>query len=231
MLLLDWKISGFDDSQWQAATEYGSNGASPWGLNEDVAAGARWIWTNDNQGVGTIYCRRRLGMFTLCVTYCVTTLFTNYESMCIVFAFAVNANTTFCITGIELTATCDDVIHVYADGVNVTTTSGSTTYNDVNSVEHHVLSSTSQVIGIKCENTAGVGGILASIDSDGITDTRHWKCSHAAGSGWSEFGIAYNIYEYVHRSRAYKRTYVYSIYTYNNIHIATLTCRKLHTSQ
>ena len=109
---------------------------------------------------------------------------------------AVNANTTFCITGIELTATCDDVIHVFADGVDVTTTSGSTTYNDVNSVEHHVLSTTTQVIGIKCENTAGVGGILASIDSDGITDTRHWKCSHAAGSGWSEFGIAYNIYVY-----------------------------------
>ncbi len=58
-----WQDPGFDDSGWANATEYGAYGSAPW--NSDVEGmpcdtPAKWIWSDDNTGDGTVYFRFRI---------------------------------------------------------------------------------------------------------------------------------------------------------------------------
>lgn len=103
-------------------------------------------------------------------------------------------------TGVEILATCDDVVHVFADGFDYTTASGSTTYTDFSTVEHHILPESTQVVGIQCENTAGSGALIASIANVAVTDTEHWRCSHTATGGWSQLGTACSLFDVLVRS-------------------------------
>ena len=51
-------MNDFDDKSWPQATEYGTNGARPWGMRPDIDKSAKWIWTSENKGKkGSIYCR------------------------------------------------------------------------------------------------------------------------------------------------------------------------------
>ena len=75
-----------------------------------------------------------------------------------------------------MTATCDEKLRVYFDGVLDTTLPES-------ELDDWSVSSTfnvpvgAQEVGIECENTAGWGGILASFDNGRVTDGTHWECS------------------------------------------------------
>ena len=40
-----WEQVGFDDSQWETATDAGINGVEPWGAT-DVSPDSHWIWTD-----------------------------------------------------------------------------------------------------------------------------------------------------------------------------------------
>jgi len=53
----DWlaNTSGFGSSTYKAASTYGVNGASPWGLQSDVSSNAQWIWAGDNDANNTAY--------------------------------------------------------------------------------------------------------------------------------------------------------------------------------
>ena len=61
-----WNEAQFDDSSWPIATKHGTNSKNPadwfpWGMYDDIALGALWIWTKDNQkNDSTVYCRFRL---------------------------------------------------------------------------------------------------------------------------------------------------------------------------
>ena len=50
-----WRTDSFDASSWSVASTDGSNGVQPWGLVEDIAASAQWIWTSNT--ASTVYCR------------------------------------------------------------------------------------------------------------------------------------------------------------------------------
>ncbi len=57
-----WTREGFDDSDWQAATEYGGVDLEPWASRADGAplpAGspAQWIWSDDQRDQGFVYFR------------------------------------------------------------------------------------------------------------------------------------------------------------------------------
>ncbi|MBF0431915.1 MAG: hypothetical protein HQK83_11585 [Fibrobacteria bacterium] len=55
-----WKNTGFDDGEWDNATEYGSYGVNPWSLNVSGMTSdtpAKWIWSSDNESDNSIYLR------------------------------------------------------------------------------------------------------------------------------------------------------------------------------
>ena len=51
-----WMNVRFDDSSWENATEYGTNGAPPWGFIGGISPRASWISTS-NVSVDVIYYR------------------------------------------------------------------------------------------------------------------------------------------------------------------------------
>lgn len=67
-----WNEPNFDDSTWEIATDFGPNGANPWGAvksggvaghdpssetEDGISMDAHWIWTSDGAGHDDIYCR------------------------------------------------------------------------------------------------------------------------------------------------------------------------------
>ena len=81
-----------------------------------------------------------------------------------------------------MTATCDNAMVVYFDGVKqvapvselVSWTRSST----------FAVSAGTQVVGIKCIDWHAVGGILASFSTGEVTDDS-WQCSTEASTGWA----------------------------------------------
>lgn len=56
----NWQTTGFDDSDWDYATSYGSYGVTPWNLNVSGLpsdSDAEWIWSSDNDGDNIVYFR------------------------------------------------------------------------------------------------------------------------------------------------------------------------------
>ena len=51
-----WARPGFDDSKWPFATDWGSNGAAPFG-HRDVSGESHWIWTKDDNRDNQACCR------------------------------------------------------------------------------------------------------------------------------------------------------------------------------
>jgi len=52
-----WNDIGFDDSCWRAASQYGRNGAGPWGKRTQNSASAYWIWSFNHNAHNTAWCR------------------------------------------------------------------------------------------------------------------------------------------------------------------------------
>ena len=65
--------------------------------------------------------------------------------------------------------TCDNSVTFYAD--DKTIVDGSTAASDLfDDIQHVQVSIDTKVYGIKCENTGGPGGILASFSDGSVTD-------------------------------------------------------------
>ncbi len=48
--LADWRSGGFDDTEWNNAVDYGSNGTQPYGtISKMNGTNARWIWSGQNR--------------------------------------------------------------------------------------------------------------------------------------------------------------------------------------
>ena len=51
---LNWTQAQYDDSGWLSAFEIGPNGRSPWGTVSGIDGSAKWIWTENWDGTGSI---------------------------------------------------------------------------------------------------------------------------------------------------------------------------------
>jgi hypothetical protein len=52
-----WENAGFDDSAWEAASDLGFNGAGPWYKRPQISDEAKWIWSNNAEAAGHVFCR------------------------------------------------------------------------------------------------------------------------------------------------------------------------------
>lgn len=81
-----------------------------------------------------------------------------------------------------MTATCDNNMKVYFDGVlQSAPTSQSNNWHQATTFAVPVGT---QVVGIECEDLHAVGGILASFANGMVTDDT-WQCSCQASAGWA----------------------------------------------
>ena len=77
----------------------------------------------------------------------------------------------------QITATCDNTMYMYIDGVQRLVHTDWTTSATLE-LEH-----CASVVAIKCDDVGGAGGIIASTSNDMITDNS-WKCTANYYSGW-----------------------------------------------
>ena len=85
-----------------------------------------------------------------------------------------------------MTATCDNEMEVFFDGVKQTAPESE--LNDWTKSSTFPISADTQVVGIKCVDLHVVGGILASFSTGEVTDGS-WQCSTEASSGWASPGF------------------------------------------
>ncbi len=82
-----------------------------------------------------------------------------------------------------MSATCDNVINLYADGRQIVT--NGTDWAVTNTV---VLAQAPQVLAIGCQDRDVVGGILISA-SNGLRTNNSWRCSTTVLPGWFEVRV------------------------------------------
>ena len=73
-----------------------------------------------------------------------------------------------------MSITCDDKLWFYADGQEVI---GSSTaaYDNFRVVKHVQIPGNTTVYGIKCQNTGGKAGIIASFTDGTVTNLEDWR--------------------------------------------------------
>lgn len=87
---------------------------------------------------------------------------------------------------------CDDIAHnIYVDGKLI----GNTT--DWSEVWKKDISDDAKIIAVECENTVGLGGLIASI-SNGLTTDNTWKCSGGSVPGWYDVDFDDSEWERAH---------------------------------
>ena len=91
--------------------------------------------------------------------------------------------------GVEVLGTCDNTIWLYADGIEYTDT-GSTPSTSWTVSDYYMLPRGTEVFGIKCTNSGGPAGILASVYNGPVTDRYEWKCTfaHQSNFDWTYLG-------------------------------------------
>lgn len=88
-----------------------------------------------------------------------------------------------------MTATCDNKMKVYFDGVLQAAPSAELN-NWPQSSKFRVPIGT-KVVGIECDDVGVVGGILASFSTGMVTDDT-WQCSSRFSPSWASFSFAGN---------------------------------------
>ena len=85
-----------------------------------------------------------------------------------------------------LTATGDDKMAVYVDGVRATPSSDNE--NEWTESSDYPLNACNSLIAISCQDVGGIGGILASTTSGMMTDNT-WRCTDELETGWETVGF------------------------------------------
>ena len=85
-----------------------------------------------------------------------------------------------------LSATCDNNMAVYIDGVRATPRNGEE--DNWKSSSDYSLNACNSLIAISCEETGGAAGILASTTTGVLTDTT-WRCTDLLETGWDTVGF------------------------------------------
>lgn len=151
-----WEAPSFDTTNWSAASIFGVNGDRPWGVRPGIDLNAQWIWTSDNNQDNLVYCR---GVYN-------------------------PPPPTPVGDATMMTATCDNQMKVYFDGV-LQTGLPQTDLDNWRVTTQIAVPPGTVMVGIECYDEHVVAGILASFDNGLVTDGS-WSCSDTEVPGWSD---------------------------------------------
>ena len=83
---------------------------------------------------------------------------------------------------VNVSATCDDVMDLYADGAQIVANDGDLGWGQTKSI---VLAQMQKVLALGCKDLAAPGAMLLSLSNGFHTDSS-WRCSTTLHPGWNQ---------------------------------------------